>query len=116
MNKKLEMMNPWQPQESLPSQTPRWASSRTASTPAAGMRGSQPGPKQDCKNPTPEMNASVSEKFKIKNYIEQARLDPPVLGREGGQHGQQHRHPSGQRPPQRSYVVNDGNGLLVPNL
>ena len=37
------------------------------------------------------MNASLSEKFKIKNYIEQARLDPPVLGREGGQHGQQHR-------------------------
>ena len=37
------------------------------------------------------MNASISEKFKIKNYIEQAHLDPPVLGREGGQHGQQHR-------------------------
>ena len=45
--KKLKI-NPWQPIESSPSGTPRWASSRTACTPAAGMRGSQPGQHQDC--------------------------------------------------------------------
>ena len=87
MIKKLEMMNPWQPQQSLPSQTPRWASSRTASTPATGMRGSQPGQNQDCERPSPE--TSVPEKIKIENNS--AWLDTPVLGREGGQLGQQHR-------------------------
>ena len=84
--KKLKI-NPWQPIESSPSGTPRWASSRTACTPAAGMRGSQPGQHQDCGRTSPRV--SVPEIMKIENNSEHAWLDPPVLGREEGQLGQQ---------------------------
>ena len=84
---------PWLPTEQSPSGTPRSASSTAASTPAAGTRGSQPGQQHDCGRPSPR--AAVPEKIELEINSETAWLDPPGLGREEGQLGQQRRQHRG---------------------